>query len=92
MPPLRGVIHSAGALADGILLQQDWERFSEAMRAKVAGAWNLHTLTMAQPLDFFVLFSSIAGVLGSPGQGNHAAANRSWMRWRSIGATRGWPD
>jgi acyl transferase domain-containing protein/acyl carrier protein len=75
MPPVRGIIHSAGTLADGILLKQDWERFKRVMAPKIDGAWNLHVLTSHLPLDFFILFSSTAGVLGSPGQGNHAAAN-----------------
>jgi acyl transferase domain-containing protein len=75
MPPLRGVIHSAGTLADAALLQQDWPRFEKVMAAKVEGAWHLHRLTENLPLDFFVLFSSISAVLGSPGQANHAATN-----------------
>jgi acyl carrier protein len=45
------------------------------MAAKVSGAWNLHILTQEMPLDFFILFSSATSVLGSPGQGNHSAAN-----------------
>ena len=75
MPPLRGVIHAAGVLDDGILLEQDWQRFEQVMAPKVAGAWHLHRLTQELPLDFFVLFSSVASLLGSPGQGNYAAAN-----------------
>jgi acyl carrier protein len=75
MPPLRGVVHAAGTLDDGVLVQQSWGRFERVMAAKVAGAWNLHELTAALPLDFFVLFSSAASVLGSFGQANHAAAN-----------------
>ncbi len=75
MPPLRGVIHSAGVLNDGVLTQQDAARFAAVMAAKVEGAWNLHHLTQHQPLDFFVCFSSVAALLGSPGQANHAAAN-----------------
>jgi polyketide synthase 12/myxalamid-type polyketide synthase MxaB len=69
------VIHAAGILDDGVLAQLDWARFSRVMAPKVAGAWNLHTLTEGMDLDFFVLFSSVASVLGSPGQGNYAAAN-----------------
>lgn len=72
---LRGVIHSAGALADGVLLHQAWDHFSTPFRAKVAGAWTLHRLTKDRPLDFFILYSSIAGTFGSAGQANHAAAN-----------------
>ena len=75
MPPLRGVIHAAGVLDDGLLLQQTTERFRGVMAPKIDGAWNLHTLTRDRPLDLFVLFSSAAAVLGSPGQGNYAAAN-----------------
>jgi acyl transferase domain-containing protein/acyl carrier protein len=75
LPPLRGVVHAAGVLDDGILLQQDSERFARVMAPKIDGAWALHTLTADDPLDFFVLFSSGASVLGSPGQGNYVAAN-----------------
>jgi NADPH:quinone reductase-like Zn-dependent oxidoreductase len=75
MPPLRGVVHAAGVLDDGVLVQQSWERFERVMAPKVAGAWNLHELTADKPLDFFILFSSIASMLGSPGQANYAAAN-----------------
>ncbi|HEX5081064.1 MAG TPA: SDR family NAD(P)-dependent oxidoreductase, partial [Blastocatellia bacterium] len=75
MPPLRGVIHAAGILDDGILLQQNIERFRKVMAPKCAGAWNLHIATSEDPLDFFILFSSVASLLGSPGQGNYSAAN-----------------
>jgi acyl transferase domain-containing protein/acyl carrier protein len=75
MPPLRGIIHAAGVLDDGTLHQQTWERFRKVLAPKVAGAWNLHLLTRHLPLDFFVLFSSAASLLGSAGQSNHAAAN-----------------
>ena len=75
MPPLRGIIHSAGILDDGILLQQHWQRFIDVMAPKVNGAWNLHRLTRGLPLDFLVLYSSAASVFGSAGQANHSAAN-----------------
>jgi NAD(P)-dependent dehydrogenase (short-subunit alcohol dehydrogenase family)/acyl carrier protein len=73
--PLRGIVHCAGRLDDGILLQQSDERFRSVMAPKIDGSWNLHRLTQDDPLDFFVLFSSAASVIGSPGQGNYAAAN-----------------
>ncbi|BAB74378.1 hypothetical protein DSM107007_52650 [Nostoc sp. PCC 7120 = FACHB-418] len=73
--PLAGIIHAAGVLDDGALLQMNWERFQKVMAAKVMGAWNLHTLTQHLPLDFFVLFSSATALFGSPGQANHVAAN-----------------
>ena len=75
LPPLRGIIHSAGVLDDGVMLQQTWDRFSKVMAPKVTGSWNLHTLTRNKALDFFVMFSSAASLLGSPGQSNHASAN-----------------
>jgi amino acid adenylation domain-containing protein len=74
-PPLRGVVHAAGVLDDGILLQQTPERFERVMAPKAHGAWNLHLLTRDLPLDFFVMYSSIASVVGSPGQSNYASAN-----------------
>jgi NADPH:quinone reductase-like Zn-dependent oxidoreductase len=75
LPPLRGIFHLAGVLDDGVLREQTRERFDRVMAAKVLGAWNLHELTADLPLDQFVLFSSAASLLGSPGQGNYAAAN-----------------
>ncbi|HBE56952.1 MAG TPA: hypothetical protein DDW56_05330, partial [Cyanobacteria bacterium UBA11366] len=76
LPPLRGIIHAAGILDDGVLLHQSWEQFERVLSPKVAGAWHLHHLTQGMELDFFVLFSSAAAILNPPGQGNHAAANR----------------
>jgi acyl transferase domain-containing protein/NADPH:quinone reductase-like Zn-dependent oxidoreductase/NAD(P)-dependent dehydrogenase (short-subunit alcohol dehydrogenase family)/SAM-dependent methyltransferase/acyl carrier protein len=75
MPALRGVIHSAGVLEDGVLLQQNWDRFASVFAPKVTGSFLLHRLTAPDTLDFFVLFSSVAAVFGSAGQGNHVAAN-----------------
>jgi acyl transferase domain-containing protein/acyl-CoA synthetase (AMP-forming)/AMP-acid ligase II/acyl carrier protein len=74
-PRLRGIVHAAGVLDDGVLLSLDRERFSRVFRPKVAGAWNLHRLTKHADLDFFVLFSSAASLVGSAGQANYAAAN-----------------
>ncbi len=73
--PLRGIIHAAGVLDDGVLLLQDWSRFARVFASKVEGAWNLHTAVRDRRLDFFVLFSSAAALLGNPGQANYAAAN-----------------
>ncbi|HKF49642.1 MAG TPA: SDR family NAD(P)-dependent oxidoreductase [Terracidiphilus sp.] len=75
LPPLRGVIHAAGSLDDGIILEQTPERFASLFASKVTGSWSLHRLTLGLPLDFFVLFSSAASLVGRPGQSNHAAAN-----------------
>ncbi|MBY0279057.1 ketoreductase and phosphopantetheine attachment site domain-containing protein, partial [Candidatus Binatia bacterium] len=75
LPPLRGVFHAAGVLDDGVLLQLDGTRLAEVMAPKVLGGWHLHRLTQHHELEHFVLFSSAASLLGSPGQGNYAAAN-----------------
>ena len=72
---VRGIVHAAGILDDGVLLQQNAERFRRTMAPKVAGTWNLHEATLERDLDFFVCFSSAASLLGSRGQGNYAAAN-----------------
>ena len=73
--PLRGTIHAAGIHSDGLLERQSWSQFEQVLRPKVLGAWHLHNLTREMSLDFFVLFSSTASILGSAGQGNYAAGN-----------------
>lgn len=73
--PLRGIIHAAGVLEDGVLHNQSWDRFQKVFAPKVIGTWNLHTLTDEVPLDFFILFSAGAALFGSAGQTNYAAAN-----------------
>ncbi|PRP97907.1 Phthiocerol synthesis polyketide synthase type I PpsC [Enhygromyxa salina] len=73
--PLRGIVHAAGLLDDAMLVHQDVESFERVMAPKVAGAWNLHLLSAELELDFFVLYSSAASLLGSPGQANYVAAN-----------------
>jgi NAD(P)-dependent dehydrogenase (short-subunit alcohol dehydrogenase family)/acyl carrier protein len=75
MPPLRGVIHAAMVLDDGLLQNLDRVRFNTAMAPKVLGAWNLHIQTLSDPLDLFVCFSSFTSMFGNPGQGNYVAAN-----------------
>ena len=75
MPPLVGVVHAAGIFDDRVLRNQDWPRFARVLAPKVAGAWILHELTRELPLDFFLLFSSAASVLGPVGLSNYAAGN-----------------
>jgi acyl carrier protein len=75
LPPLGGVVHAAGVLDDGLLPKLTPERVRRVLAPKVAGAWHLHTLTQADPLNSFILFSSASGLLGAPGQANYAAAN-----------------
>ena len=73
--PLSGVIHAAGVLDDAVVTSLTPDRVDAVLRAKVDTAWNLHELTRDLDLSAFVMFSSMAGVVGSSGQGNYAAAN-----------------
>ncbi|WP_369244602.1 SDR family NAD(P)-dependent oxidoreductase [Streptomyces sp. R41] len=73
--PLRGVVHCAGILADGVVAELTPERLAQVLRPKVDGAAHLHRLTADAPLDLFLLVSSAAGVVGNAGQSNYAAAN-----------------
>ncbi|WP_095961649.1 type I polyketide synthase [Corallococcus macrosporus] len=75
VPPLRGVIHSAGVIDDGLFMQMTPERLARAFAPKVSGGWNLHRALQGTALDFFVVFSSAASLIGSAGQANYVAAN-----------------
>jgi acyl transferase domain-containing protein/acyl carrier protein len=73
--PLRGIVHMAGVLRDGFAESLNEGDLAGVLAAKALGAWNLHAATRTMPLDFFVMFSSTAALMGAPGQGAHAAAN-----------------
>ena len=75
MRPLRGIIHAAMVLDDATIEHLTEERMWKAMGPKIVGAWNLHALTSDETLDFFVMFSSIASIVGNPGQANYVAGN-----------------
>lgn len=75
MPRVVGVIHAAMVLDDAIIKNLDSDRFNRVLAPKVAGAENLDLVTRGQPLDYFVMFSSVTTMMGNPGQGNYVAAN-----------------
>lgn len=75
LPPLRGLVHAANTMDDGMLGDLTPGRLRTVFGPKAAGAWNLHRLTQSLPLDFFVMTSSVSSLVGNPGQGNYAAAN-----------------
>jgi acyl transferase domain-containing protein/acyl carrier protein len=82
---LRGIIHTAGVLNDGVIANLDPKQLEQVLMPKVAGLWNLHQYSQALKLDCFIAYSSIAALLGAPGQGNYAAANSfmdAFMQWR----------
>jgi len=75
LPPLKGVVHAAGVLDDGMLGDQSWSRFETVLAPKQLGGWLLHRFTAELSLDFFILYSSAASILGSPGQSSYATGN-----------------
>ncbi|MER5970588.1 type I polyketide synthase [Streptomyces sp. NPDC002055] len=84
---VRGIIHSAMVLDDAVITNVTDDQLARVWRPKVTGAWRLHEACAGQSLDWFVVFSSMASLLGNPGQGVYAAAN-SWLDgfavWRSA--------
>ena len=89
-PALRGVIHAAGLLDDGPLPDMNWARFASVLGPKILGSLALDRATRDLELDFFVLYSSAASVLGSPGQSNYAMANAfmDGLAWNRSAAGR----
>jgi NAD(P)-dependent dehydrogenase (short-subunit alcohol dehydrogenase family)/acyl carrier protein len=91
MPPLHGIFHAAGVLDDGLMAGQTAARFAAVMAPKVRGSWILHGLSLSRPIEHFVLFSSVASIVGSPGQAGYAAANAFMNRLARFRRALGLP-
>jgi myxalamid-type polyketide synthase MxaE and MxaD len=89
--PIGGVVHLAGVLEDALLPDLGPAELARAQGGKAAGAWHLHELTLGEPLELFVLFSSLAGLIGSPGQAAYASANTFLDALARMRAARGLP-
>jgi epothilone polyketide synthase D len=91
LPPLRGVFHAAAAFGGEFLVESSAKLVREAMSPKVLGAWYLHQLTRSLPLDFFVLYSSVAGTLGETGTASYSAANHFLDALAHVRQSQGLP-
>ena len=89
---LKGIIHAAGVLRDARIDNLNADTFQHVLSAKVQGAWLLHEVSKQLQLDFFVLFSSAASVLGSMGQAPYAAANAAMDSFAHFRQALGLPS
>ncbi|NYT74386.1 type I polyketide synthase [Halomonas sp. QX-2] len=78
LAPLRGIVHAATVIDDGLIRNLDAERIQKVLAPKIDGARHLDALTRETELDFFVLYSSATTLFGNPGQANYVAANH-WL-------------
>ncbi|RDA85026.1 hypothetical protein CP532_4573 [Ophiocordyceps camponoti-leonardi (nom. inval.)] len=91
LPPIRGVIHAAMVLRDMLFEKMSFDDFNQVMEAKVAGTWNFHRALGSHQLDFFIMLSSVAGIVGNRGQAAYAAANTFLDAFVQYRTQRGLP-
>ncbi|KAH6607076.1 hypothetical protein Trco_003389 [Trichoderma cornu-damae] len=75
LPPIRGIIHAAMVLRDVLFEEMTFEDYEAVVRSKISGAWNFHNALVDTPLQFFIVLSSVAGIVGNRGQAHYSAAN-----------------
>ncbi len=83
--PIQGIFHVAGILEDSLIANKDINSFERVLKSKVYGLWELDRLTRTEPLDFFIVFSSVVSIYGNIGQADYAAANSfldTFIQWR----------
>lgn len=91
LPPLKGVVHAAVVIDDGLARSATAEQIQRTLAAKVLGAQHLHELTRDLPLDLFILYSSATTLFGNPGQSNYVAANTWLERFAAQRRAQGLP-
>ena len=89
--PVRGIVHAAGTVDDGLLVNMSEEDFATVLAPKIAGTRVLHDVFETHPLEFFVMFGSAGSVIAAPGQGNYAAANAFLDAFAHYRRARGLP-
>ncbi|RFU78582.1 polyketide synthase [Trichoderma arundinaceum] len=75
LPPIRGIIHAAMVLRDVLFEKMTFEDYEAVVRSKISGAWHFHNALINTPLQFFIVLSSVAGIVGNRGQAHYSAAN-----------------
>ena len=91
MPPLRGIVHAATVIEDGLIRNLGKDQIRRVLAPKILGAYHLHELTLGKTLDFFILYSSATTLFGNPGQGNYIAANSGLEAFAAARRAAGLP-
>ena len=91
LPPLKGIVHAATVIEDGLIRNLDRDQIRRVFAPKILGAQYLHQLTLGKQLEFFILFSSATTLFGNPGQGNYVAANAGLEALAAVRRSLGLP-